>query len=83
MKPAKAVEDHQWGLDKLEEAGLTIKMIDPEAKKAWAQELIYWPNERAQAVKDKKGIDMPKIMRAYIQYMEEGGHVLPVDYPIE
>lgn len=79
----QAVEDHQWGLEKLEEAGLTIKTIAPDAKKDWAQELIDWPNERAQAVKDKKGIDMPKIMRAYIQYMEEGGHEFPVDYPIE
>ncbi|MBL4768076.1 MAG: hypothetical protein JKY94_10240, partial [Rhodobacteraceae bacterium] len=78
----QAVEDHQWGLDKLEEAGLTIRTIDPAAKKAWAQELIDWPNERAQAVKEKKGIDMPTIMRAYIQYMEDEGHVLPVDYPI-
>lgn len=78
----KAVADHQWGLDKLEEAGLTIREINPDAKKAWAEELIDWPNERAQAVKDKKGIDMPKIMRAYIQYMEEGGHVFPVEYQI-
>lgn len=79
----QAVEDHQWGLDKLEEAGVTVRTIDPAAKMAWAQELINWPNERAQAVKDKKGIDMAKIMRAYIQYMEEDGHKLPVDYPID
>ena len=80
---AWAVRDHQWGLDKLEEASVKIKTIDPDAKRAWAMELKDWPNERAQAVKDKKGIDMPKIMRAYIQYMEEGGHELPVEYVIE
>lgn len=79
----KAVEDHQWGLDKLKEAGLTIRTIDPAAKKAWAEELKDWPNERAQAVKEKKGIDMPKIMRAYIKYQEEAGHTFPIDYVIE
>ena len=79
---AKAVKDHQWGLDKLKEAGLEIRTIDPAAKKAWAEQLKDWPNERAQAVKDKKGIDMPKIMRAYIQYMEEAGHELPIEFPI-
>ena len=79
---AKAVKDHQWGLDKLKEAGLEIRTIDPAAKKAWAEQLKDWPNERAQAVKAKKGIDMPKIMRAYIKYMEEAGHELPIEYPI-
>lgn len=77
-----AVDDHQWGLDKLKEAGVKIKKIDPAAKKAWAEQLKDWPNERAQAVKAKKSIDMPKIMRAYIKYMEEAGHKLPVDYKI-
>lgn len=78
-----AVDDHQWGLDKLKEAGVKIKRIDPAAQKAWANELKDWPNERAQAVKAKKGIDMPKIMRAYIKYMEEAGHKLPVKYVIK
>jgi len=78
-----AVDDHQWGLDKLKEAGVKIKRIDKAAQKAWAMELKDWPNERAQAVKAKKGIDMPKIMRAYIKYMKEGGHTLPVDYVIK
>jgi C4-dicarboxylate-binding protein DctP len=80
---AKAVADHQWGLDMLKKAGVKIKTISPEAKKAWAMRLKDWPNERAQAVKAKKGIDMPKIMRAYIKYMEEGGHKTPVAYKIE
>ena len=78
-----AVDDHQWGLDKLKEAGVKIKRIDPAAKKAWAMELKDWPNERAQAVKAKKGIDMPKIMRAYIKYMKEAGHKFPVEYVIK
>lgn len=79
----QAVKDHQWGLDKLKEAGVEIRQIDPAAKKAWAEKLKDWPNERAQAVKAKKGIDMPKIMRAYIKYMEEAGHKLPIEYPIK
>ncbi len=78
-----AVDDHQWGLDKLKAAGIKIRTIDPAAQKAWAMELKDWPNERAQAVKKKKGIDMPKIMRTYIKYMKEGGHKLPVDYVIK
>ena len=79
----QAVTDHQWGLDKLKEAGIKIKTIDPAAKIAWAEQLKDWPNERAEAVKAKKGIDMPKIMRAYIKYMKEAGHKLPIEFPIK
>lgn len=79
---AKAVHDHQWGLDMLAKDGVKVKKIPAAAKKAWATRLKDWPNERAQAVKAKKGIDMPKIMRAYIKYMEEGGHKTPVEYKI-
>ena len=79
---AKAVHDHQWGLDMLAKAGVKIKTISGESQKAWATRLKDWPSERAQAVKAKKGIDMPKIMRAYIKYMEEGGHKTPVEYKI-
>jgi len=79
---AKAVKDHQWGLDMLKKDGVKIKVISPEAKKAWATRLKDWPNERAQAVKAKKGIDMPKIMQAYIKYMAESGYTTPIEYKI-
>jgi TRAP-type C4-dicarboxylate transport system substrate-binding protein len=74
--------DHQWGLDKLAEAGVKIKKIDPQAKKEWAMQLKDWPNERAHAVKGKKNIDMPKIMNAFIKLSEEVGHAWPIQYPI-
>jgi TRAP-type C4-dicarboxylate transport system substrate-binding protein len=80
---AQSVKDHQWGLDKLKGAGLKIRTIDPAAQKAWAVQLKDWPNERAQAVKAKKGIDMPKIMRAYMKYSEQGGHKYPHRYVIK
>jgi C4-dicarboxylate-binding protein DctP len=80
---ATSMKDHDWGLEQLKKAGVKIKKISSEAKKAWALALKDWPNERAQAVKAKKGIDMPKIMRAYIRYMEKAGHTFPVDYVIK
>jgi len=80
---AKSVVDHDWGIEQLRKAGVKIKEISPEVRKAWAERLKDWPNERAQDVKAKKGIDMPKIMRAYIKYMEEGGHKHPIDYQIK
>jgi len=80
---ASGMKDHDWGIQKLKEAGVIIKTIDPAAKKAWAEELKDWPNERAQAVKKKKGIDMPTIMRAYIQMQKDDGHKFPVDYVIK
>ncbi len=80
---AKAVKDHQWGLDMLAKDGVKVKKISKDAQKAWATRLKDWPNERAQAVKAKKRIDMPKIMRAYIKYMQEAGHKTPIDYKIE
>ena len=51
-------KDHQWGLDQLAKAGTKVRNIDPAAKVAWAQKLAAWPNEKAQAVKSKKKIDM-------------------------
>ena len=80
---AASMKDHDWGLMMLKKAGVKIKTISPAAKKAWAMALKDWPNQRAQAVKKKKGIDMPKIMRAYIKYTKESGHKYPVDYVIK
>lgn len=80
---AESMRDHDWGIEQLRKAGVKIKNISPEAQKAWALALKDWPNERAQAVKQKKGIDMAKIMRAYIKYQEEIGHKFPVDYMIK
>jgi C4-dicarboxylate-binding protein DctP len=79
---ATSQRDHSWGLEKLKGAGVKIRKIDPAAKLAWAQKLAAWPNQRAQDVKRKKGINMPKIMRAFIKYNEEAGHKYPVNYKI-
>ncbi len=79
---ATSHNDHDWGIAKLKGAGVKIKTISPAAKNAWATSLGNWPNERAQAVKAKKGIDMPTIMRAFIKYNEEAGHKYPVNYKI-
>lgn len=78
-----AQNDHAWGLDKLKSAGVKIKTIDDGAKKAWAESLKDWPNERAQAVKAKKKIDMASIMRDYIKLTEDGGHKFPINYVIK
>ena len=83
MSMAASMRDHDWGIKMLKKAGVKIKVISPAAKKAWAMALKDWPNQRAQAVKAKKGIDMPKIMRAYIKYMKASGHKFPVDYVIK
>lgn len=80
---AASMKDHDWGVDMLRKAGVKIKTISPDAKKAWAEALKDWPNQRAQFVKGKKGIDMPKIMRAYLKYMKDSGHKFPVDYEIK
>jgi C4-dicarboxylate-binding protein DctP len=74
--------DHDWGLQKLKEAGVVIRNIEPDAKKEWAQHLAEWPNERAHDVKAKKGINMPEIMRAFIKYNEETGHKYPIAFKI-
>lgn len=80
---AASMEDHDWGIKKLKEAGIKVRDIAPEAARAWATELKDWPNERAQFVKEKKGIDMPAIMRTYAKYIKETGFSFPVDYVIK
>jgi len=80
---AASQNDHQWGLDKLKGAGIKIRNIDPQAKIDWAKKLAAWPNERAQAVKAKKKIDMGAFMRDYIKMVEAGGHKFPINYVIK
>jgi TRAP-type C4-dicarboxylate transport system substrate-binding protein len=80
---AASMRDHDWGIKMLKKAGVKIKKISPAAQKAWAMALKDWPNQRAHDVKAKKGINMPKIMRAYIKYMKASGHKFPVDYVIK
>ncbi|MCZ7566229.1 MAG: TRAP transporter substrate-binding protein DctP [Burkholderiales bacterium] len=79
---AASMADYDWGIAQLEKAGVTIKSIDRATAKAWALALKDWPNERAQNVKQKKGIDMPGIMRDYIRLIEETGYRFPVSYEI-
>jgi C4-dicarboxylate-binding protein DctP len=79
---AASQNDHSWGIKMLKKAGTKIRTIDPAAKKAWAQKLAAWPNERAKAVSKKKNINMGEIMRAYIAGTKAAGHVYPVDYKI-
>ncbi len=81
---SKAAEsDHAWGLKKLKEAGIVVRKIDPAAQKAWAEKLKDWPNERVQAVKAKKGIDIGPAMRAFMELNEASGHKFPVRYVIK
>jgi len=80
---ATSQNDHDWGLNKLKEAGVKIRTIDPDAKVAWAKQLADWPNQRAQDVKAKKKVDMPTMMRDYIKMVEAGGHKFPIDYVIK
>ena len=80
---AASRRDHDWGIKMLRKAGVKIKKISRAAQKAWAMALKDWPNQRAHDVKAKKGINMPKIMRAYIKYMKASGHKFPVDYVIK
>lgn len=78
-----ADKDHSWGLQKLKEAGIKVRKIDPAAQKAWAEALKDWPNERVQAVKAKKNVDIGPAMRAFIKLNEEEGHTFPVRYVIK
>jgi C4-dicarboxylate-binding protein DctP len=83
LATAKAADrDHSWGLEKLKGAGIKIKTINPTAQKEWAMRLKDWPNERVQAVKKKKGMDIGPAMRAFIKLNEEAGHKFPVNYVI-
>ena len=66
-------KDHDWGIAKLKGAGVKIKTIYAVRQEGLGRcSLRDWPNERAQAVKAKKGIDMPTIMKAFIKANEGG-----------
>lgn len=79
----KSQQDYEWGVEQLKKAGVKVSTLSDEEKQTWAERLKAWPNQRAQEVKTRKGVDMPKIMKRYIQLMAEAGHKTPIDYPIE
>jgi TRAP-type C4-dicarboxylate transport system substrate-binding protein len=75
-------EKERSSLEKLRSAGAIITEISREAQADWARSMIDWPNDRTQAINDF-GIDGTKIMRRYIELLEEAGHRFPVRYPID
>ena len=84
LKAAAASQgDHDWGIKKLTEAGIAIVKISPAAKKAWAQKLANWPQERANAVKAKKKVNMATMMNDFIAMTEAAGHKFPIRYQIK
>jgi TRAP-type C4-dicarboxylate transport system substrate-binding protein len=76
-------DDHEWGIKKLKEAGIKIVKIAPAAKKAWAQKLANWPQQRANAVKAKKKVNMAAMMNDFIAMTKAKGHSFPIDYKIK
>lgn len=80
---AATQKDHDWGVQKLKEAGVTIHQMSDADKTAWAKELAGWPQTRADAVEEKKGIDMGAALNTFIRLNEETGHSFPIDYKIE
>lgn len=77
-----SADREQSGLDTMRKEGAIISEMTLAAQTAWAQLLIDWPAERAQAISDQEGIDGKAIMRRYIELLAERGHDFPVDYPI-
>ena len=57
--------------------------LSREAQVDWAQSMIDWPAERAQAIADAENIDAKKIMRRYIEILREAGHEFPVAYALD
>jgi len=80
---AASQNDHDWGISMLEKAGIKIVQIAPDAKKAWAQKLADWPQERAETVKAKKKVNMAAMMNDFIAMTKATGHSFPVDYKIK
>ena len=74
----KRMEDE--GVQKLRDAGATVRELPAQAQSEWAVALQEWPAERASFIQENTGIDGHRIMRRYIELLEDTGHKFPVDY---
>ncbi len=77
-----SADREQSGLVNMKKEGAIITEMTRSAQAAWAQLLIDWPAERAQAISDQEGIDGMAIMRRYVELLAEAGHKFPVDFPL-
>lgn len=75
-----AYKSEAFGLNKLRGAGVPVTKLADDQKREWAEALKEWPNERANDMIKKYGIDGVTIMTKYMKYMEEAGHKHPVYY---
>ncbi len=71
------------GLENMRKTGGIITELSRQAQIDWAQSMIDWPAERAQAIVDAESIDAKKIMRRYVEILKEAGHKFPVNYPLD
>jgi len=66
-----------FGLNKLRSVGVPVTTLPVDQQRAWAEALKDWPNERANDMITKYGIDGVAIMEKYSKYIEEAGHTWP------
>ncbi|WP_343349742.1 C4-dicarboxylate TRAP transporter substrate-binding protein [Pseudomonas sediminis] len=70
------------GLQKAQDAGVTVNEISPEARVAWAEALKDFPNRMAQEV-NRQGMPGTAIMKTYISELEKRGYEFPYAYQID
>ena len=75
-----AYKSEAFGLKKLRAAKVPVTTLPIDQQRAWAEALKDWPNERANHMIKKYGIDGVAIMEKYSRYLEEAGHKWPYRY---
>lgn len=69
-------------LEEMERDGATVRSIDDDVRRAWAQALASFPNDMAQDA-NGRGFPGTEALQAAIEEAEKAGHEWPVRYEIQ
>ena len=67
----------------IQKNGAVVIKFPESERKAWANLLADWPNERATQIEKETGAPMKATLKAYISAVEKQGYTWPVRYKVD
>ena len=75
------VYDRYLGI--IEKNGAVIVKFPESERKAWAEALATWPNERAGEIEKETGAPMKQTLKTFLTAVEQQGYTWPVRYKVD
>ena len=75
------VYDRYLGI--IEKNGAVVVKFPESERKAWAEALATWPNERAGEIEKETGAPMKQTLNTFLTAVEQQGYTWPVRYKVD